>query len=92
MKVRFVLVRQAHSNRRLALMTRQVVAADLESDGDIGTAEAVADHAVVAHGEEVGGSTPPEPLDIYTHTFECRCSRALSNARWPSVTRTLGDC
>ena len=65
MKVLVVLVHQpGGSHRRLALMTGQDVAVDLEGEGDVGVAEAFADHAgVLTHGEEVGGVGVPELVE-----------------------------
>lgn len=48
----------------LALVAGEDVAVDLEGEGDVGVAEAFADHAgVLAHGEEVGGVGVPEPVE-----------------------------
>ena len=65
MKVLVVLVHQSGGSlRRLALMAGQDVAVDLEGEGDVGVAEAFADHAgVLARGEVVGGVGVPEPVE-----------------------------
>ena len=68
MKVLVVLVHQpGGSHRRLALMTGQDVAEDLEGEGDVGVAEAFADHAGVL------AATPH--YSALTDSSACRSTR-----------------
>ena len=47
-----------------ALVAGEDVAVDLEGEGDVGVAEAFADHSrVLAHGEQVGGVGVPEAVE-----------------------------